>query len=53
MAKPVDGMTDLQFKAYVRLLLLALEQTEAQDTVEGMRSELAKLKAVLQSTLQG
>lgn len=49
----MDGMTDLQFKAYVRLLLLALEQTEAQDTVEGMRSELANLKAVLQSTLQG
>lgn len=46
-------MTDLQFKAYVRLLLRAVERAEAQDTVEGMRSELAKLRADLQSTLQG
>lgn len=46
-------MTDLQFKAYVRLLLRAVERVEAQDTVEGMRSELAKLRADLQSTLQG
>ena len=49
----MEGMTDLQFKAYIRLLIRALEREEAQDTVEGIRSELAKLKADLQSTLQG
>ena len=44
----MEGMTDLQFKAYIRLLIRALERAEAQDTVEGIRSELAKLKADLQ-----
>ena len=49
----MEGMTDLQFKAYIRLLIRALDRAEPQDTVEGIRSELAKLKADLQSTLQG
>lgn len=47
------GMTDLQFKAYLRLLIRALERIESQDTAEQMREELKKFRQDLESTLRG
>ena len=47
------GMTDLQFKAYLRLLIRALERIESQETAEQMREELKKLRQDLESTLRG
>lgn len=49
----MDGMTDLQFKAYLRLLLRAVEHAASQDTADGMRKELAEIRKDLESSLQG
>ena len=48
-----EGMTDLQFKAYLRLLIRALERIESQDTAEQMREELQKFRQDLESALRG
>lgn len=46
------GMTDLQFKSFLKQMIRALEQIEAQETVEDARNELAKLKQDLQETIE-
>ena len=47
------GMTDLQFKTYLKQLIRALERAESKDTVEEIREELAKIKQDLQDALEG
>jgi len=47
------GMTDLQFKSYLKQLIRALEAAESQETIEKMRSELEKLKKDLQESMEG
>ena len=46
------GMTDLQFKTYLKQLIRALEWAESKDTVEGIRAELAKIKQDMQEALE-
>lgn len=48
-----EGMTDLQFKAYLKQLIRALERAESMGTVEEIRKELAKIKQDLQDALEG
>lgn len=45
-------MTDLQFKAYLKQLIRALERAESMDTVEDIRKELAKIKLDLQEAIE-
>ena len=47
------GMTDLQFKSYLKKLIRAIEQAEKQETREGILAELEALKKELQDDLQG
>lgn len=47
------GMTDLQFKSYLKQLIRALETAEKQETKEKILSELTKLKLDLQEALEG
>lgn len=46
------GMTDLQFKAYLKQLIRALERADSQETVESMRQEIAKIKNDLQDIME-
>ena len=46
------GMTDLQFKSYLRLLTLHLEHIEQAETVEKKREEIDKLISLLQHTIE-
>ncbi len=46
------GMTDLQFKSWLRLTILALEDIQEQDTPEKMRAKLAKLREQLEQDLR-
>ena len=46
------GMTDLQFKSYLRLLILHLEHIEQAETVEKKREEIDKLISLLQHTIE-
>lgn len=51
-----EGMTDLQFKGYLRLLMLSLEHIEEKaknGDLEGTLTEIANLKHDLLSSLQG
>lgn len=53
MTQPdTDGMTDLQFKSFLRMLLHSLERVEKAETLEKMREELAQLKQLLQEDLE-
>lgn len=47
------GMTDLQFKSYLKQLIRSLEAAESQDTLENVLAEIARLKKDLQEDLQG
>ena len=47
------GMTDLQFKSYLKRLIRSLEAAESQDTREAVIAEIEKLKQDLQEDLQG
>ena len=47
------GMTDLQFKSYLRQLIRALEAAESKGTREEVLAEIAKLKQDLQEDLEG
>ena len=47
------GMTDLQFKAYVRLLVRAIEHAESQKEEQALRKELEQLRKDLQELLEG
>lgn len=47
------GMTDLQFKTYLKQLIRALERAESMGTVDEVRAELAKVKQDLQDALEG
>ena len=47
------GMTDLQFKSYLRQLIRALETAESKDTKEAILAEIAKLKQDLEDDLKG
>ena len=47
------GMTDLQFKSYLKQLIRALEAAESKDTREEVLAELARLKQDLQEDLKG
>ena len=46
------GMTDLQFKAHIRLLIRSIEYAEAQKDAPSIRRELSKLKKDLQTILE-
>ncbi len=47
------GMTDLQFKSYLRQLIRSLEAAESQSTLEGALEVIARLKKDLEEDLQG
>ena len=47
------GMTDLQFKSYLKKLIRAIEQAEKQDTKEAILAEIDALKKELLDDLQG
>lgn len=49
----VMGMTDLQFKSYVRKLITIVEHAEKSKTPEEMQKELEALKKMLQEDAQG
>ena len=46
------GMTDLQFKSYLKQLVRAIETAESQDTKEAILLELAKLKKDLEEDIK-
>lgn len=47
------GMTDLQFKSYLRLLIHSLEIAENKENKEDILAEITRLKQELQEDLQG
>ena len=47
------GMTDLQFKGYVKSLIRSIEHAEEQKDEASVRRELEKMKADLQEILEG
>ena len=47
------GMTDLQFKSYLRLLISRLDDAASKDTKEEMQAQIKKLRQDLESSLQG
>jgi len=47
------GMTDLQFKSYLKLLIRAFERAKNEDTLEKVLAEINKLQQDLQEDLQG
>lgn len=47
------GMTDLQFKSYLKQLIRALEAAEGKDTLEQVRAEIARLRRDLEEDLKG
>ena len=47
------GMTDLQFKSYLKRLIRDLEMVENQETKEAILAEIAKLKQDLIDDLRG
>ena len=48
----MGGMTDLQFKSYLKQLVRALEQAERQETKEAILLEIAKLKKDLEEDIK-
>ncbi len=49
----IMGMTDLQFKSYLKMLINTLEEATNKDTKEQIIAEINKLKKNLQEDLQG
>ena len=47
-----DGMTDLQFKSFLRLLIADLERAEQAETPEKVLEEVTRLKQLLQEDLE-
>lgn len=47
------GMTDLQFKAYLRSLKADLETIAGEKDEQALRDGLARLIATLQSSIEG
>lgn len=47
-----DGMTDLQFKSFLRLLIADLERAEQAGTPEKVLEEVTRLKQLLQEDLE-
>lgn len=47
-----SGMTDLQFKSYLRMLIAHLEHIKKAETLEEMREKLAELQNLLQQSLE-
>ena len=47
------GMTDLQFKSYLKRLIRDLETAESKETKEEILREIEKLRKDLQEDLQG
>jgi len=47
------GMTDLQFKSYLRRLIYSLEIAENKENKEDILAEITRLKQELQEDLQG
>jgi hypothetical protein len=47
------GMTDLQFKSYLKQLIRALEAAESKDSKEDVLAEIAKLRQDLEEDLKG
>ena len=47
------GVTDLQFKSYLKQLIRALEAAESKDTKEAVLAEIAKLRQDLEEDLKG
>ena len=47
------GMTDLQFKSFLKMLIRALETAEKQGNNEDILAESSRLKHELQEDLQG
>lgn len=47
------GMTDLQFKSYLKQLIRALETAESKETKEAILAEIGKLKQDLVEDLKG
>ena len=47
------GMTDLQFKSYLKQLIRALEAAESKDTKDAILAEIARLKQDLEEDLKG
>jgi hypothetical protein len=47
------GMTDLQFKAFIKLLLRQLEDAQEKNDVELTKKEMGKILSDLREMLQG
>jgi len=47
-----EGMTDLQFKSYLRKIIFILEDAQQQDTLEKMRGKLDRLREELRIDIQ-
>jgi len=47
------GMTDLQFKSFLKQLIRALETAESKDTKEAVLAEIARLRQDLEEDLKG
>lgn len=47
------GMTDLQFKGFVKLLIRQIEEARDEDTKEKIQQELDKVMKDLQDMLEG
>ena len=46
------GMTDLQFKSYLKQLVRALERAERQETKEAVLAEIERLKKDLEEDIK-
>lgn len=49
----VMGMTDLQFKGFIKLLIRQLEEAESEESKEKILEEIDKIKKDLQDMLEG
>lgn len=49
----VMGMTDLQFKGFIKLLIRQLEEAEGEESKEKILEEIDKIKKDLQDMLEG
>lgn len=49
----VMGMTDLQFKGFIKLLIRQLEEARSQDEKGKIQAELDKVMKDLQDMLEG
>lgn len=47
------GMTDLQFKGFIKLLIRQLEEAKEEETKEKIQQELDKVMKDLQDMLEG